>query len=161
MKKIKLFAATLIVFGLFHIVAKAQNDCFPMNSYIGHIEIKDKVLIEGKTKNEILNKLIAWGTSKHTSQVGREMVKDKDACVYKIYVAINYTYKGGFRTMFYAITMISSDGYFEYTVNDFIMNKKPMEEYLIEKAGDEYYDASFGDICKKMNYTLNSLKELK
>ena len=63
--------------------------------------------------------------------------------------------------MKYAITMQVNNGYFDYTVNDFIMNKKPMEEFLRLKENDEYYNIAFNDICKKLNYTLENLNGLK
>jgi len=153
----------LVVISLFFIELQAfgQSDCFPINDYTGLIEIKGKVVAEDNTRDEILNKLVVWGVSKHTSPVGQDIFKDEDSGVFKIHLAINYNYKDGFRTMYYAITMIAKDGYFEYTVNDFIMNEKPMKEYLFEKAEDKVYQQSFGNICKKMNYTLNSLKALQ
>lgn len=137
----------------------AQSDCFPINSMSGQAEIKGRVRLEGKTKDEIFTKCLVWGISKSSSQ--ENVIKDREAGIYKMYLQINYDYKDGFRTMFYAITLQASDGYFEYTLNDFTMNKKPMEEYLKLKAGDQVYSSAFADICKKMNYTLNGLKAIE
>lgn len=153
----------LLVISLFFVEFQAlgQSDCFPINDNTGLIEIKGEVVAEGNTRDEILNKLVVWGASKHTSPVGQDIFKDEDSGVFKISLAINYNYKDGFRTMYYDITVIAKDRYFEYTVNNFIMNEKPMKLYLFEKAEDEVYQQSFGDICKKMNRTLNSLKALR
>ena len=140
---------------LIHSSINAQDDCFPIDTNNIQIELNGKIYVEGKTKDEILNGIIVWGSSKHTSQAGSQVIQDRVAGVFKINLAINYNYKESFRTMTYALTMITYDGYFEYIVNDFIMNNKPMEKYLIEKDEDQYYQIAFSDICKKMKYTLN------
>lgn len=172
MKKLKLICATFVL--LFFTTTKniyAQSGCFPINPASGQIEIKGKVVIEGVSKTDIFNKCVAWGTSKESNQYSEyhanstaesKTVKDKDAGIYKLYLQINYSYKeAGFRTILYAITIQASDGYFEYTVNDFIMNKKPMEVFLKTKIADPVYKASFDDICKKLNYTIDGLKAIK
>jgi hypothetical protein len=160
MKTLKVISSILLL-TFFVKSISAQSDCFPINPNIGQIEIKGKVTVDGKSKDEVFSKMVAWGASKSTNQTEQQIVKDKDAGIYKIYIPVNYTYKEGFRTITYAITMNANDGFFEYTINGFVMNKKPMEEFLRLKNGDRYYDAAFQDICKKMNYTLDGMKAIR
>ncbi len=136
------------------------SQCFPINKSTGQIEIKNKVLIEGKSKDEIFNKIVVWATSKASNESQNGNVKDREAGIYKIILNINYEYKGGLRSVLYSITLQVENGYFDYVVNGFTMNKKPMEVYLREKE-DDNYRVAFDDICKKMNYTLDELKQLK
>jgi len=152
-------ANILITLMFLSATVNAQSDCFPINSLSGQAEIRGRVRLEGKTKDEIFTKCLVWGTSKASSQ--ENVIKDREAGIYKMYLQINYDYKGGFRTMFYAITLQANEGYFEYTLNDYTMNKKPMEEFLRLKASDQVYNSAFADICTKMNYTLNGLKAIE
>ena len=139
------------------------SQCFPINKSSGQIEIKGKVIMEGKSKEDIFNKVVVWATSKASTEnqnSNEQYVKDKDAGIYKVNLKINYEYKGSLRSILYSITIQVGNGYFEYIANDFIMNKKSMEIYLRDKE-DAIYKIAFDDICKKMNYTLDELKQLK
>lgn len=160
MKKIKLVLAALSVLCFINSNINAQDDCFKLDNNSKRIELKGKIDVAGKTKNEILNTIIVWGSSKHSSQAGTQVIKDREAGVFKINLAINYNYKESFRTMTYALTMIAHDGFFEYIVNDLLINDKQLEEYLIEKVADPTYQSAFSDICKKIKYTLNELKTI-
>ena len=148
----------------------SQHSCFPVNQGTGQIEIVGRVLLEGKTKDEIFNKCVTWGTprmsnlysEKHefSSAQGRTIM-EKDAGIYKVYFQINYSYKKGYRSILYAMTIQTGDGYFDYTINDFIMNDKPMLVYLNYKAGDKYYNIAFEDICQKLYFTIGELRSIQ
>lgn len=159
----------LTAFILFACIQQSYSQCFKTNPGSGQVERIRKVLVDGKTKDEIFNKLVVWGTLNQSSQyeekhndinTGQQTIKDKEIGIYKTYLQLNYRYKEGFRTIKYAVTMQVYDGYFQYTFNDFIMNKKPMSEFIRLKQGDEFYNAAFTDICSKLIYTWGELEKM-
>ena len=88
-------------------------------------------------------------------------ISDRELGIVKGAIRINYVYKKGFRVILYNIILQAKDGEFSYTLNNFLMNKKPMEQYLVQKDGDKYYKQSFEDICVKLESVVKELKEIQ
>ena len=133
----------------------------------GQITIKEKVLVPGKTKADLFDLAAVWVAINMTEaqESGQKILNDtrltvsnKDLGILKGTFRINYSYKEGFRYLLYDITIRVGEGYYEYTINGFSMNKKPMEEFLRTKYGDEFYAISFADICKKLKSAIVDMK---
>lgn len=136
-------------------------NCFPLKPNTQQIEIKGLVNLAEQSKNEIFTKLMTWGLTKSTNQAELPVINDRESGVLKIYIPINYKFKDGMRTMYYAITTIANNDQFEYVVHDFRMNNRAMEVYLNDKKGDRYYNIAFEDICTQLNATIQDLVSVK
>jgi len=133
----------------------------------GQIVIKEKILLPGKLRSEIFDKVSSWFITNISTQpikVGRNrdldriMTSNKELGLVKGTMQINYLYKNGYRFILFDITITAGDGFYEYTVNGFNMNKKPMEVYLRTKENDKFYDIAFSDICKKLTSIFQEMK---
>jgi hypothetical protein len=136
-----------------------QTACLPINSDKGQVEFKGRVTMGELPMNDVYSRILSWGITKAVS--GKEVLKDREAGILKFQVQVNYRYKETFRAAYYSISLMASDGYFEYTVNGFMMNEKPMETYLTGKSDDIVYITAFNDICEKLTVNINDLKHLK
>ena len=145
---------------MFHMGASyGQNSCLPINSDKGQVEFRGRVAMGELSMNEVYSKILVWGITK--AEGGKEVIKDREAGILKFQVQINYKYKDTFKAAYYSISLLANDGYFEYTINGFLMNEKPMETYLAGKSDDQVYTTAFIDICNKVTVNLNELKHLK
>lgn len=157
-KALILFALALSF--IFHVGESfGQTDCLPINSDKGQVEFRGRITMGELPMNDVYSRILSWGITKAVS--GKEVLKDREAGVLKFQVQVNYRYKETFKAAYYSISLLASDGYFEYTINGFMMNEKPMETYLTGKSDDIVYTTAFNDICQKVTVNLNDLKHLK
>jgi hypothetical protein len=153
------------------IAGSSMGQCFKtiyapdLNS--GQIVIKEKIFVPGKTKSDIYDKASAWFITNISVQpikaernrdIDRIMSSNKDLGLIKGTIQINYLYKNGYRYILFDITIAANDGFYEYTINGFNMNRKPIEVYLRTKENDKYYAIAFEDICKKLTATISGMK---
>jgi hypothetical protein len=159
MKKIA-FLCTVLYYFVFNIgIAHAQADCFPINGERGQIEHRGRVAMGELSMNDVYSRILVWGITKAAG--GKEVLKDRDAGVLKFQVQVNYKYKDIYKMAYYSISLLANEGYFEYTINGFMMNEKPLETYMAAKADDQVYRVAFNDICDKLKVSINELKHLK
>jgi len=148
-----------------------QGQCFyqKLSSYkeTGIIIIKEKVEVEGKSKAEIFEMASTWGLTnistqytkpKRNKNLNQIITSNKDIGLFKGTYQINYKYKNGFRYILFDLTIKAEDNYYQYTINSFNMNRKPMEEYLRLKSKDKVYNIAFDDICKKLELLIEDMK---
>lgn len=152
-------AFVMAVVAQFGSAAFAQSDCFPINAQTNQAEYRGRVNMSSLDQGQVFNKILIWGVTKALSD--REILKDREAGILKFQVQVNYKYKDTFKPAYYSISLLANDGHFEYTVNAFNMNNRPMEVYLTDKSNDQVYRAAFADICEKVKSTINELKYLK
>jgi hypothetical protein len=138
--------------------AVGQTSCFPIDPNSNQVVLKGKIITEDFTKDEVFSQIVAWGVTKASGE--REVLKDRESGVFKFHNQVNYRYKDGIRGMYYSISIKVNEGSFDYTVNGFTMNNKPMEEYLIGKTSDAVYTQVFEEICLKVTECLNEMKRI-
>lgn len=124
------------------------------------LNVVGTVKLQSLSKNDVFNKIASWGSIKIPATEAA-YISDRELGIIKGVMRINYTYKKGFRFILYNIILQAKDGEFDFTLNNFLMNKKPMEQYLIEKKDDRYYNQSFEDICLKIEGIVKELTEIK
>ena len=120
------------------------------------LNVVGTVKLQSLSKNDVFNKIASWGSIKIPGTEAA-YISDRELGIIKGVMRINYTYKKGFRFILYNIILQAKDGEFNFTLNNFLMNKKPMEQYLIQKEGDMYYKQSFEDICLKIESIVKEL----
>ncbi len=132
---------------------------YPVDEKSGKVIIKGKNNASAMTKAKIFDKASIWIMTnistqpiknKRNKDTENTMTSNKELGFVKGTLQIDYKYKEGYRYLLFDITIIASDGYYDYTINGFNMNRKPMEEYLRLKEKDEVYDMAFEDICNKL-----------
>lgn len=150
--------AMLLAVALRADVVIAQSDCLPINTDKGMVELRGRVSMSQLAKDEVFSRALVWGITKTVGD--KEIIKDRESGVLKLPMRMNYKYKDTFKVVGYSITILADNGYFEYTVNGFTMNEKPMELYMSTKAGDPVYREAFEDVCSKLSVVLYEMKHL-
>ena len=123
------------------------------------VNVVGTIKMEGLSKNDVFNKIASWASIKIPATEAA-YISDRELGIIKGVMRINYVYKKGFRYTLYNIILQAKDGEFNYTLNNFLMNKRTMEQYLIQKKGDKYYKQSFEDICLKIEVVVKELTEI-
>lgn len=158
MKAPKLLIILLSIL-LFSEITFGQAGCLPMNKDKGQIEYRGRIKMNDITKDEVYNKVLRWGVTKALSD--REILKDREAGILKFQVKVNYKYKDILKPAYFSVALVANNGFFEYTIDAFLMNNKAMEIYVAGKAHDPVYNAAFADICKKVQNSIYELRYLK
>ncbi len=135
-----------------------QTDCKLFGESGSQVNITGTIKLSGISKNDVYNKIATWG-SVNISGMDGAYIADKELGIVKGVTRVTYVYKKGFRYVLCNIVLHANNEEFSYSLNNFTMNKKPMETYLNEK-NDKYYAESFESICRKIEALIQELEKL-